>query len=226
MYEVIESASKTFKNSDLPSQFHEHYSEGLKMGHAKVMKYFHLLKVSPLYYAAVILHPGGKFDYFENKWGRYDKGAWVKGVRSSFRALYKEYEANYEATHHHISSSEDESQPPHEIDPYDAFNRIPARKRRKTALACSDEYSEYFEYDDEDDQDIDDVLAWWEKKKDKYPVLYTMAMDILSIPGMSAEIERIFSAAGQMITEERNKLGPDTVKACQLQKHWKKGGLI
>jgi hypothetical protein len=45
-----------------------------------------------------------------------------------------------------------------------------------------------------------------------------MAFDILSIPGMSAEVERVFSSAKKLITEERNRLGSDSVEACEIQK--------
>lgn len=46
------------------------------------------------------------------------------------------------------------------------------------------------------------ALEWWldpARKKD-YPRLYYMAVDILSIPAMSAEPERIFSGARRTIT--------------------------
>ncbi len=46
-----------------------------------------------------------------------------------------------------------------------------------------------------------------------------MALDLFSIPGMSAECERVFSQAKKMIMDERNRLSPETVEADQLQKH-------
>ena len=53
-----------------------------------------------------------------------------------------------------------------------------------------------------------------------------MAVDLFSIPGMSAECERVFSQTKKLITEERNRLSPDTVEADQLQKHWLLRGLV
>lgn len=44
--------------------------------------------------------------------------------------------------------------------------------------------------------------------------------DLFSIPGMSAECERVFSQTKKMITDERNRLAPEVVEADQLQKHW------
>lgn len=53
-----------------------------------------------------------------------------------------------------------------------------------------------------------------------------MAFDILSIPGMSAEAERIFSQADRLITKDRNGLSDDIVEACQVQHHGLKSGLF
>jgi hypothetical protein len=53
-----------------------------------------------------------------------------------------------------------------------------------------------------------------------------MALDVFSIPGMSSEVERIFSAAKRLITDERNCLGPEIVEACECQRHWLKANLV
>jgi hypothetical protein len=51
-----------------------------------------------------------------------------------------------------------------------------------------------------------------------------MAFDVLSIPSMSAEVERIFSAAGRLITDSRKGLTDDTIEACEVQHHGLKNG--
>jgi hypothetical protein len=53
-----------------------------------------------------------------------------------------------------------------------------------------------------------------------------MAFDVLSVPGMSAEVERIFSQAGRLITDARNRLSDDTIEACQVQHYGLKNGLF
>ena len=45
-------------------------------------------------------------------------------------------------------------------------------------------------------------------------------MDILSIPAMSAEPERLFSGAKITITDRRNRLGSDVVEALECLKSW------
>ena len=38
-----------------------------------------------------------------------------------------------------------------------------------------------------------DVLEWWKANKAEYPTLFHIAVELFAIPGMSAEVERIFS---------------------------------
>jgi hypothetical protein len=49
-----------------------------------------------------------------------------------------------------------------------------------------------------------------------------MAFDLLSIPLMSAECERVFSSAKLLITERRNRLKDDIIKACTCLRAWYK----
>lgn len=187
------------------------------------MKYFSLIEQTPLYYAAIALHPGCKLEWFEAIWGKYNNGKWVKDVKSMIKKLFNEYTARAETPPSPIQQIEQPVTEP-DIDPYDAFNTIRPRKKAKKDVIS--EWDLYFDNWNDDDQNMLDVLGWWADHKAKYPILYTMAMDILSIPGMSAEVERVFSAGGRLITDERNSLGPEAVKACQLQKHWMKEGVV
>jgi hypothetical protein len=70
------------------------------------------------------------------------------------------------------------------------------------------------------------TLQWWRKHATDYPIISKMAFDLFSIPAMSAECERVFSQAKKLITDERNRLGHDTVQADLCQKHWLNSGLI
>ena len=47
-------------------------------------------------------------------------------------------------------------------------------------------------------------------------------MDFLSIPGMSAEPERLFSSTKITISDLRSRLGSDTIKALECLRSWLK----
>lgn len=51
------------------------------------------------------------------------------------------------------------------------------------------------------------------------------AYDLLSIPSMSAEDERVFSETGQYISDNRYSLGADIVEALECNNRWIKAGI-
>jgi hypothetical protein len=69
----------------------DEYTEGLQAAEAKLMKYFELLKDSPIYYTVVALDPSLRLHWFEDKWGGYDQNAWLKIAKRKFRDLFDHY---------------------------------------------------------------------------------------------------------------------------------------
>lgn len=62
-----------------------------------------------------------------------------------------------------------------------------------------------------DEQMIDrheDPLEFWQKREPSYPRLTKLAKKFLMIPATSVPCERVFSKAGELITDRRNRLGP------------------
>ena len=66
------------------------------------------------------------------------------------------------------------------------------------------------------------ALDWWLEptQMKNFPRLSRMAIDILSIPLMSAESERVFSGARRTISWERHSLGADVVEQSECIKSW------
>jgi hAT family C-terminal dimerisation region len=64
---------------------------------------------------------------------------------------------------------------------------------------------------------IDNAIGWRleDTRQRIYPNLSKMALDYLSIPGMSAEPERVFSSAQITITYRRNRLGSNTIEVLE-----------
>ena len=52
----------------------------------------------------------------------------------------------------------------------------------------------------------EDIFAWWHRRRMMCPKLNALAIKYLIIPATSAESERVFSTAGLIIDEKRNKL--------------------
>lgn len=58
-----------------------------------------------------------------------------------------------------------------------------------------------------------DVLAFWKYYKKQYPTLAALARVILAVPASSASAERVFSAAGRIVTKFRCNIDSDLVNA-------------
>jgi hypothetical protein len=71
-------------------------------------------------------------------------------------------------------------------------------------------------------------LAWWCKEEQRltYPRLHQMAMDILSIPPMSDDPERVFSGVRRTISWDRARIGVANVEKTELLGNWNKNDLI
>jgi len=52
------------------------------------------------------------------------------------------------------------------------------------------------------------------------PDLARMALDILAVPPMSDEIERVFSSAKLLLTDRRSRLKMDIIKANECLQSW------
>ena len=59
------------------------------------------------------------------------------------------------------------------------------------------------------DQSLQLVLAWWKRHQAQFPILALLACQVLSATATSAPAERLFSAAGQLYTPDRNHLSPE-----------------
>jgi hypothetical protein len=67
-----------------------------------------------------------------------------------------------------------------------------------------------------------DPLNWWLEpaQQERYPRLSKMALDLLSAPAMSADNERLFSAAKLTVTDLRTRLRSNTIEALLCLKSW------
>ena len=53
-----------------------------------------------------------------------------------------------------------------------------------------------------------------------------MAINILSIPLISDELERVFLGARRTVTWDRGQIEAKTIKLRECLKHWKKSGIL
>lgn len=67
----------------------------------------------------------------------------------------------------------------------------------------------------------DDPLQWWRKNESRFPHVAKLARTYLAIPATSTPSERVFSAAGNIVTKKRAALSAENVDALIfLNKNW------
>ncbi|OBS16247.1 hypothetical protein FPOA_13050 [Fusarium poae] len=222
-----------FKQAAEETQFEEpsHFKSGIDCGWAKLEDYYVKSDRTPVYRAALALHPSYGYDYFERHWKTaMDRPQWYNDMRSAVGSLFGEYarqaEVEAQAQAGLLEGEVDEIEA--DVNDYSSFGKRSIRSlntQRKKVKAVSEldifQTRPIYAHD----LDVADPLEWWNRHQLEYPVLYRMALDLFSIPGMSSECERVFSQTKKMITDERNRLAPEVVEADQLQKQWLMRGL-
>ncbi|KAF5227806.1 hypothetical protein FANTH_14671, partial [Fusarium anthophilum] len=85
--------------------------------------------------------------------------------------------------------------------------RSPAQSPRSSVGGLDlDEYEQWQRDIEDADASVTDPYEYWHIRRLKYPRLSRMALDLLTVPPMSAERERLFSTTGRMVTKSRNRL--------------------
>jgi hAT family C-terminal dimerisation region len=176
-------------------------------GWAKLDKYYSLTERSPVYIAALVLSPQWKWDYIDSNWPK----EWHEPCRKQMLDFWlEEYKST--AISAPTQSSESASRAKNSFQEW-------AEKKKASSLE-QDEYTKYLLAPVL--PEVTDPKSWWLEptQRKSYPALSIMALDVLSIPAMSAEPERLFSSAKITITDRRNRLGIDTIEAIECLKSW------
>jgi hypothetical protein len=124
--------------------------------------------------------------------------------------VYKQKHGPDVSVEDHNSSSE--------LSKFNSFLKLSSKRR------LTDKYDRYYALPPDDT--VKNPLEWWRDHEKAYPGLSQLAFDLLSIPGMSSECERVFSQAKKLITAERNRFKSDMVEAEECTKNWLTHGLV
>jgi hypothetical protein len=224
----LEAAKSLIHEYPEPVQF----GININLGWAKLDKYYNYLSDSPVYYAAAALTPCLRWRFFENQWGD-EHADWIDDAKELVRSLWESEYRDLEVS----TTSEDvrvAKKRKTNLSSFDLFcqaNRgIESPQPRPSPAPSSqptmDEYDRWLLDVSVNDKEVTDPLEYWRSKAKDYPRLSKMALDVMTVPAMSAECERLFSAVGLMITAIRNRLDASTVGLVQILRSWLKAGII
>jgi len=220
-------------------------TSAVSLGLEKLNTYFDTLIMTPdvsFYAIATLLHPKLRFNWFQSHWKNFPQ--WYKKARKSLEKVYNEYLA--------ADAELDESQQlqlppltrrklPSGSNYDDLYERTMAvdihlltnnNKKRQRRVGQLEEYFESLVTDlttgsEKDLELLNNPWAWWlQIGRNRYPILFKIATDYLSIPSTSCDCERAFSSARRTISNDRNRLNAATIEAIQLQKGWLRQGVV
>jgi hypothetical protein len=158
--------------------------------------------MSPIYAAALILNPKRRTRYIQANWKR----EWRKPALESVQALWETYrEVKIPVpTTTPFSYDKYNQEEPKELD---SFSRIALTLDVQARPASQDEYEDY-NMAESYDPGTKGALAWWyqDTQRQRWPRLSLMAIDILSIPAMSDELERVFSRARRTVSWDKGQI--------------------
>ena len=184
----------------------------LDAGYSKFIKYFNKAERHPAYIAAVVLNPRVKWIIF-SKWDIVDR---LQAKEALFELWKTDYRSNT-GLPEPISTLQPESG--------NSFHRW-----LDETVALEDQTRDEMEryLANEAPISIGGISAreWWlsAPQKAQFPLLSRMAVDLLSIPAMSSEAERVFSATKKTIHQGRWSLKANTIEALKCLKSWFQAG--
>ncbi|KAJ6437302.1 gamma-thionin family domain-containing protein [Purpureocillium lavendulum] len=170
--------------------------------------YYRRTDDSPVYAAAILLHPSLRRAHLHEAWK--DQSQYIGPAVEAVRKLWEDYKPRQVPT-----INED-------LSAYEAY-----KQRIYQPPSSHDEFNRFI---DGPTLPIgsSSALSWWLEptQATSFPNLYRLAVNIFSIPAMSAEAERVFSGARRTITWDRSRLSVKTIEQTECLKHWMKSGLL
>ncbi|KAK9671711.1 hypothetical protein RND81_12G049600 [Saponaria officinalis] len=179
----------------------------------KFDKYWH--EFSLILSFAVILDPRYKYDFvlysLKKLHGDLTGTNKANVIYVQFLELYKDYEKN--VSHIPTVSANNDDIGCGDLEDFDACYGSSKR-------SGSTEYERYL-LDDKELRTVPiDVLTFWSKNVDKYPILSSMAKDILAIPITTVASESTFSMGGRILNKWRSSLLSQNVEALVTTRNW------
>jgi hypothetical protein len=201
----------------------------VNLGWLKLDEYYQYLNDSPVIYGAAAFHPAYRWAIFEDLWGDDAKRrTWIIKAKEIIQDLW-------EAEYKDLFSEDQDSDLPASKRLKSSRNKFTAWRNSKRGLTLQnqfvdessgtsqqssdsglyiDEYDQWLRNVDDSDALVTDPYEYWHARRLKYPRLSRMALDLLTVAPMSAECERLFSVAGQMVTRLRKQLDASTIGLC------------
>jgi len=188
----------------------------------KLDEYFAKVNDTPATYAACVTDPLMKWKYFEHTWkdastwkDAKEPKTWLPNGKKALKSIWDEYK-NLPIDEDLPCSGSKRARSP------DAHERSFNMARLYGSDNLTDELDTWISTPPFELPLSETLGQYWirQRKKESTNRLARIALDMLGIPAMSSDCERVFSQAKLMITGQRHRLKPDIIEACQCLRAW------
>ncbi|GAB7336563.1 hypothetical protein MBLNU13_g09833t2 [Cladosporium sp. NU13] len=190
----------------------------------KCEKYYKLADDTPFSYAAVILNPTMKKQWFIERWssGTAEQRAWIAQIEEQVRQHWLRYYKHGDKPAMVSTFNSVRAVPSAASD--DLRERLRVYKRVKFDHEASaddvDDFEEYLRTDLTPYSDAFEPIEYWLRRRQATPQLARFALDCLAIPPMSDDCERSFSSGRDLVHYKRSRLLSDVTEACTCLRDW------
>ena len=175
----------------------------INQGWMKLRKYYVTTdEQHSLYAAATLLNPQAKFAYFHRNWVDEEMRFWIPWVHDSCRQHWELHYRPRSAANQppgldgNLYGNVD-AQPPDEFDSY--LSELPELSTPGATF---------------------NVIQWWKTNATRFPTLSAYAFDVLSVPAMGRECERLLKGSGRAIEQGCVMNDDHIVEACECLRNW------
>jgi hypothetical protein len=176
----------------------------------KLRKYYKLTDdAHPIFAAAILMHPSHRKHYFNHHWTGEEE-QWRELMVTNVKKVWEQEYKPLLPTH--VQQQQEERRQPSIIEQYLRQAQMPE--------TVGDEFDSYINGIRTDFGTPHDCIPWLRSQANLWPGITQHALDLLSIPAMSTELERVFSSAKLTATPLRNALSDKTMEVLELLRYW------
>ena len=192
-----------------------HFSVNINLAWSKLNEYYSMLDNTPVYMAAVVLHPRFKWKWLEKAWN--ERLEWLGAARKSFNSLLIDYELQ-------AAKPQTPPQKPRSLD-----IDLESSEDEMEELNIHQQLSDYLRERSSKDHvptKRHSSIPYWKAKQFNWPYLAALALDIYAIAVMLDEPERVFSITGAAIGQRRRLMSGDKIGYLMCLKAWSQSKVI
>ena len=223
MYDKVKDVPDPREDLEPPAEAQivaRHFRNTLQLGWASLDKYYSKTDDTPIYLAALVLHPAYKWTWIERQWS--SKRQWIATGRKAVDGLWQSFRQSLNTTSQTPEQPLRAARRPDHVNTFMQRNMYDSEDDEE-ADQINDEYARWVPLKREKDLPshiLYNPIAYWQLRRNMYPQLSTFALTVFSIPAMSDDPERVFNEAGNIVRPNRSLLKPDIIAACECIKQW------